>query len=191
MPITYQNKKADTYYLISKKTKKGKKRYYFTKHPRGELVEKFPQGYEIYENTYGQVFLKKKTSQSIPSAEKRALEQIIKANFEEDQYFLEVVNNAIVIYQADLEGLLSLNVGQGQIELNDFSSSEVTYTPVYKIELRSVDKEKKYRLLKHKSQGTLSSWQYIGSSEDIQKLIINNIEEIRELSKAGLRFQFE
>ncbi len=191
MAITYQNKKNDTYYLINKPTKKGKQRYYFTKYPADNLVEILPQGYEIYENTYGQVFLKKKTAKSIPTAEKKALQRLIRTNLDQNQYFLEIVNNAAVIYQADLEGVLTLNVGQGEIELNDFSAVELTYTPVYKIELLSADKDKKYRLLQHKSQGSLISWQYIDSSNDINQLIINHLNDISERSQDSLKFQFD
>ncbi|KKM87650.1 hypothetical protein LCGC14_1266760 [marine sediment metagenome] len=56
MLVTYINRKEDIYYLHKGKTKTGKPKYFFSKKRNGDLVEKIPDGYEIYENPNAQVF---------------------------------------------------------------------------------------------------------------------------------------
>ncbi len=64
MPVTYTNKSKKTYYLHHGKTKTGKPRYHFSMKDKGNLMEKIPEGYEIYEHpSNAQVFLRKKQPQ--------------------------------------------------------------------------------------------------------------------------------
>lgn len=59
MSIEYINRKAQKYYLHVGKTKTGKAKYYFATKSHGLLAETIPDGFEIFENPSGQVFLRK------------------------------------------------------------------------------------------------------------------------------------
>jgi hypothetical protein len=59
MAIEHINRKGKTYYLHEGKTKTGKPKYFFSMKSEGNLVNKMPEGYEIYENPNAQVFLRK------------------------------------------------------------------------------------------------------------------------------------
>lgn len=56
-----------TYSLHVKTTVAGKQYYFFSMNAEGPQVEKVPDGYEVYENVNGQVFLRKKA----PLSERR------------------------------------------------------------------------------------------------------------------------
>ena len=58
MPITHTNAKGKTYYLHQGTTKTGKPKYYFSIESNGELAESIPAGFEIYENSNTQLFLR-------------------------------------------------------------------------------------------------------------------------------------
>lgn len=59
MAIEYKNSIGQLYFLHMGKTKKGKTKYFFSQKPSGNLADKIPEGYEIYENVNSQVFLRK------------------------------------------------------------------------------------------------------------------------------------
>lgn len=74
MTIQYTNRIGKTYYLRQGTTKTGKTRYFFSgqKDGKGEAVDSFPDGYEIYEHPANtQVFLRKKRPQLITDREKQ------------------------------------------------------------------------------------------------------------------------
>ena len=59
MAVTYTNRKGTTYSLCRGVTKTGKTRYFFSREPVNEPVEKVPEGYEISESVNGIVSLAK------------------------------------------------------------------------------------------------------------------------------------
>ena len=78
MPITYDNRKKKKYYLHRGKTKTGKARYYFSMKNQGDLVNKIPDGFEIYEHpANAQVFLRQKKPQIITDLEKYLVDKKI------------------------------------------------------------------------------------------------------------------
>src|SRR5208283_313581 len=78
MPVTHVNRKRDTYYLHVGRSKAGKPRYWFAKTAEGDLVESIPEGYEIYENSDAQVFLRKIVPQLVIPAEVAVVEEGLK-----------------------------------------------------------------------------------------------------------------
>lgn len=58
MPVEYTNYKGDKYFLHEYVTKKGGKKYTFSKSIDGNLPDRIPDGFEIYENPSGQVYLR-------------------------------------------------------------------------------------------------------------------------------------
>jgi len=101
MPITYINRKEDTYYLNEGKTKTGKPKYYFSKKDKGNLVDSIPDGYEIYENPNAQIFLRRKMQTSIIKEELEIVKLELKTNKELQHYIVDIKDNRIIIYTAE------------------------------------------------------------------------------------------
>jgi hypothetical protein len=59
MPVTYTNRKGNTYYLCQGRTKTGKSRYYFARQPKDGSPEHIPEDYRISESVNGIVSLVK------------------------------------------------------------------------------------------------------------------------------------
>ncbi len=98
MPFTYTNRKNHTYYLHQPAPKTGAPRYIFSTAPGGNSVESMPEGYEIYENPNGIVFLRKEQPKIITENEiffvKNGLKNFAKINC----YLVDVKKNVISVF---------------------------------------------------------------------------------------------
>jgi len=103
MSIEHTNFRGKTYYLHGGKTRKGNPRYYFSMKPEGERVDFIPNGYEIYENPEGQVFLRKTRPRIISEEEQALVEKGMEEYAEVKHWKLDIKKDAIIIYTADRE----------------------------------------------------------------------------------------
>ena len=101
MPVTHVNRKRDTYYLHTGKTKTGKPRYWFSTKIEGDLVDAMPEGYEIYENPDAQVFLRKIVPQLVTPVEIAVVEEGLKRYAPGQNCVVDVQRKQIVIYHAE------------------------------------------------------------------------------------------
>lgn len=110
MPVSYVNRRGQTYYLQQRATKTGKMAYYFTMKSQGDLVEEIPDGFEVYESPNGRVFLRKIRPKVIADEEVEVV-RVELAQFRHLRYYqIEAKGKAITVYgpDQDVEGLSSL-----------------------------------------------------------------------------------
>jgi hypothetical protein len=100
MSIQHTARTGKIYYLHVGRGKSGKPNYFFSTEPEGPLVNSVPEGYEIYENVGGQVFLRRRKPQTINEGELALVKDALKRHAEEWRYKVEVKKNAIVVYEA-------------------------------------------------------------------------------------------
>ncbi len=101
MPVTYKNRKNQTYYLHQGKTKTGKPKYYFSMRKSGQLGEEIPDGYEIYEHpSNAQVFLRKKQPQLITELEKHLVNKYLKKLKTNRPYIIDIRAETITIFES-------------------------------------------------------------------------------------------
>jgi hypothetical protein len=110
MSIQHTTRTGKTYYLHAGKGKSGKPNYFFSPEPEGPLVNSVPQGFEIYENIGGQVFLRRKQPKLITDEELAMVQEARKRDAEEWRYRVEVKKTAVINHEAPdntarLEGL--------------------------------------------------------------------------------------
>src|SRR5712692_6104064 len=101
VPITHTNAKGKTYYLHQGTTKTGKPKYYFSMESNGALAESMPEGFEIYENSNAQVFLRRIPPKIITDEERRVVEAGMRTSADVKDYKIDVKGNVIAIYTAD------------------------------------------------------------------------------------------
>jgi hypothetical protein len=109
MPVTHLNRSKDVYYLHAGMTKTGKPRYWFSRSAEGDLVHAVPEGYEVYENPDGQVFLRKVLPQVVTPFEVAVVEEGLKRYAPGQQCIVDLKKEHIVVYHAervtfDIEG---------------------------------------------------------------------------------------
>jgi hypothetical protein len=99
MPVTYTNWRGVTYYLCRGVTKTGKPRYYFAREPKGEPVERIPEGWKISESVNGTVSLVKDRPVQIWPEELEAVEVAVQRHPKSHNYRVAVQDNRIEVYE--------------------------------------------------------------------------------------------
>jgi hypothetical protein len=159
MPVTHVNRKEDTYYLHSGRTKTGKPRYWFSKSEDGELVESIPKGYEIYENPDAQVFLRKIVPQLVTPFEVAVVTRGLE-RYAPEMCLVDVQGEYIVVYHAE----------KSKLDLADFPFA--FREPIFHgrfmkiIQFILVDEdERTFRVQRWCFRGSIDRWIDLGSSK--------------------------
>jgi hypothetical protein len=150
MPVTHTNRKGATYTLCRGLTKTGKPRYYFARQPKGEPVEKIPEGFRISESVNGRVSLVKDRPMQILPEEIDAVEAALGKHPRARDFRIGVKHDRIEVYELvgpGAEDLISAlaEQGLGTPNLADRIRAEIErygqFTPV----LRFILADKKRR----------------------------------------------
>ena len=99
MPVTYTNRKGQTYFLCKGTTKTGKPRYYFARQPQDEPVEQIPEGYKIIESVNGLVSLAKDRPSLIQPKEIAAVEAQVGKHRKSRRYRVVAKHDRIEVYE--------------------------------------------------------------------------------------------
>ncbi len=107
MSVTHSTRTGKTYYLHAGMTKTGKPKYYFSTKRDGTLVDTIPEGFEVYENIDGQVFLRTITKPTIQPEELSMVQAALLRHGEEWQYKAEIKKDTITVHEcgSDIAGL--------------------------------------------------------------------------------------
>lgn len=192
MDVHYTNRIGKMYYLREGKTKTGKPRYFFSaqQHGKGEVVDRIPDGYEIYEHPENaQVFLRKIRPQVITDLEKLLVNKAVKALNRSKRYLIDCKDENITIYES------SADVGELKNILSDFlkntplragltaddamnvlvNAANQHYTAM--LRFRLVDKERrKFTAERFCFRGAIDGWINICSPENLKTLVEMYIE---------------
>src|ERR1035438_9397585 len=102
MSTQHTTRTGKTYYLHVGQGKSGKPNYFFSTEPDGQLVNSVPEGFEIYENIGGQVFLRRKQPKLISDEELEMVKGALKRHAEEWRYRVEIKKTAIIIHETSV-----------------------------------------------------------------------------------------
>jgi hypothetical protein len=166
MPVTYVNRKRDTYYLHAGKTKTGKPKYWFSTKADGDLVDAIPEGYEVYENPDAQVFLRKIVPQLVTPAEVTVVEEGLKRFAPGQNCLVDVQGEQIVVYHAERVSLDLEGFGFGLTELPTFNRR---YTKVMRFTLVD-EKDRTFRVQRWCFRGSIDRWIDLWESGGVGKL---------------------
>jgi hypothetical protein len=146
MPVSYTNRKGQTYTLYRGQTKTGKPRYYFGRagQGQGEPVTELPSGFTISESVNGVVSLVKDRPSLIQPEEVAAIEAAVQQHPEAHRYRVAVKGNRIEVYEQvgpdynelvrelHLPGLSRPGLAE---ELRALEERHAQYTPVLRFTL--------------------------------------------------------
>jgi hypothetical protein len=110
MTVTHTSRTGKIYFLHAGVTKTGKAKYFFSLKQDAEQVDAIPEGFEIYENVNGQVFLRRIQKQIITPEELALVEGALREQGEAWEYRTEIKKNAIWVYESgtDVGGISDL-----------------------------------------------------------------------------------
>jgi hypothetical protein len=144
MPVSYTNRKGQTYTLYRGLAKSGKPRYYFgrSSQGQGEPVTEFPPGFTISESVNGVVYLVKDRPSPIRPEEVAAIEAGVQQHPEARGYRVADKHDRIEIYEQvgpDYEALLGelhmVGLARSGLaeRLQAFEEQHARYAPVLRL----------------------------------------------------------
>jgi hypothetical protein len=174
-PITYINRRSQTFYLHQGKTKTGRPNYFFSLKSSGPLADTVPEGYEVYENPEGQVFLRKKKPALIRDSEIKVVDEGMRKYSDIEYYSLDTKKNAIIVYLADqdIEGMRELLPERYIFKYRGIEkalNSILHYSPMMRFVLTDNEK-RRFVAERYCFLGSVDDWIYIGGPDKLEKLI--------------------
>lgn len=184
MGIEHISRTGKTYYLHAGTTKTGKPKYFFSLKQAGELVDTIPDGFEVYENIDGQVFLRKIPKQIITLNELMLVETALREQGEVWEYQAEIKKNAIIVYESgnDIGGMSDLMM---TYRGRPISTAERLRYAHYMAVMRFVLEDKDVRLFSTERfcfRGSIDDWIYIGGPGQLGDQISTYIKHLGQES---------
>jgi hypothetical protein len=173
MPVTHTNRKEQTYVLCQGTTKTGKPRYFFAREPKGEVLDRVPEGYQIEASVNGDVSLAKQRPQPIAAGELAAVEAALQRHPKRRNFAARAQGKHIVIYEREgLDiGALSARFGHlGPVPTSAVEALEETqpYLPIMRF-IR-LDPQTRRFAAKRWHFGGIGAWLDLGRSGEIKTL---------------------
>jgi len=194
MVLTHTNRKGDTYYLHQGLTKRGNPKYSFSRKKDGKLLETIPNGYEIYENPNGLVYLRKARPKIFSDEEITSVERGIREYTDLEFYKIDVEGNMIIILlplqDADsLKGLLCGCSSKTPEEITNILHKIITFVP--EMQLILTDKEKRlFSLKRYCYRGPRGHWMTLTSSSNLKSLVKKYFKHLKKESFFDLLPEF-
>ena len=173
------NKGKKIYYLHHGKTKTGKPIYHFSMNDKGNLMEKIPEGYEIYEHpSNAQVFLRKKQPQIVTDIENHLINKYLKKLKSSNRYLSDIKGKFITVFESnqnidDLKALFKrLPFGEHRSDacITEILEQETTYRPIMRFILE--DKKQRFFIAERFCfRGSVDDWIYIGGPDSLENLL--------------------
>ncbi len=179
--LEYVNRKGQTYYLHQGQTKTGKPKYFFSMKDKGILLDKVPEGWEIYENPNAQVFLRKTKPKLITKEETdivtKGMEQFCQLKY----YLLDVKDNTILVHIPNQDVDALTNILQLSNRLNpkimDAVNDSLSYSPIMKFILIS-QTERLFQTQRYCFRGFIDDWIDIGGNGKLEELVKKYVKHI-------------
>lgn len=177
MAVTYRNFRGDIYYLHRSKTKKGYWKYFFSKKENGTAeLDEIPQGYEIYENPNGQVFLRKITKQIIRPEELKIIEQGMKNYSKITDFKLDVKKNLVYIYT-----VVDFNTDDVILEMIGNSLNNKQYHSEMRFRL-DYEEPRTFSVERYNYLGSIDDWIFLNQSDNLEQLVKDYVKHLGEES---------
>jgi hypothetical protein len=180
--IKYTNRKGKTYYLHQGTTKNNKVRFYFSQNTEGDLADAMPDGYEIYENPNGGVYIRKARPQVISDDELAAVENELR-QFSHLRYCQVDVKKGIISIHTpdqDVDGLLEIARSFSMVddlEVQRTIEQLVTYSPELRFVL--VDREARlFQAQRYCYRGSIDDWIDIGEPGKMEELVDRYVKRL-------------
>jgi len=186
MSIQHTTRTGKTYYLHVGQGKRSKPNYFFSMEPEGPLVNSVPEGFEIYENVGGQVFLRRQQPKLITDEELAMVKEALKRHAEEWRYRAEVKKTTVIIYEApdNTAGLESIALPWiSKATIKEAAIQNASYMAVMRFVLAEPE-ERLFLAERFCFRGSVDDWIDIGGPT--QKLSVVLKKLIKHLGKESI-----
>jgi hypothetical protein len=175
MAVVHVNRERKEYYLHQRTDKKGGTRYHFSTSREGALAEEIPDGYEIYENPNGQVFLRRTDKIRILDREVSLVSAGVKRHTRLKNFLVDKKPRAIVICTPvqsvdDLTTILSQFTPFPTDAVASTVADFVDYEPMMRFTLVDED-ERLFQAERYCFKGGIDDWIEIGDADRLDRLV--------------------
>jgi len=168
-----ENSRGKSYFIKSKKTKKGNTTYYVTKKEDETCLDEIPTGYEVFEKyDSGLMFIRKKKSSLFSLREINAIKKGLEKNKSIIDYRINLHGGELAIYTAEKE--INDTSFESLKDLFYTQSQKSHYKSIWKrfeerMQIKIVqDKSGKYfEVKRYCYRGSVDDWITIGVESDI------------------------
>jgi len=167
--ISYVNRKNQTYYLSSKLTKTGKKRYFFTLNANSFHEHVIPIGFEIYESPVNaNVLLRKIKKKLFNNEEEKTIQDALNKNKSIMFYKIDYKGDRATIYTAENKNIIPNNI---KINIDEFNLiySKIVKSGYLEPIMQIIKTDESYFLRRMTFRGNCD-WFYIDSSSNLKIL---------------------
>jgi hypothetical protein len=182
MTIKYINCKDKAYYLHSGTTKTGKARYYFSPKTEGTLAKTIPEGYEVYENPHGQVFIRKIVPQLVTEQEVETIERGMRKFSDVKTFKLAVKKGTITVF-AGTTGFQSMHeiLGSAFGNLPSITEAKLAQNARYSEELQfelSSKEQRTFTVNRFCYRGSVDDWISISGPDTLARQVQQYVKHI-------------
>jgi len=172
MPVTYTNRRQQTYHLNALPTKTGGVKYSFAMTPAGQPVNAVPEGFEIYETPNGQVLLRRKQPERIRKEELATVETAVGQLKTRCLHWVEVRGRHLWIHQAEpmSHRMSEFFPHLSETSLREISARHASFQPMMRFGLADED-QRLFLPERYCFRGSVQDWIPIGRPEPLAKLI--------------------
>jgi hypothetical protein len=176
MPFTHASRRGKTYYLHVGKTKTGKDKHFCSTKSDGTLLDAVPEGFEVYENPDGLVYLRRKTRTLLTPEELGCVEEAVKreTSLKDYEFKIEHDQDTITVFTIndDPKAMLeALNPFRARHEhfVREFALRSGTFTAMMRFRL--VNSQKRlFDAERFCFRGSVDNWIPISRSEKLPAL---------------------
>ena len=178
MAVQYTNRKRMTYYLHEDNTKTGERRYYFSE-SEDNIVDTLPEGYEIYEHPYSQVFLRQIRPQIITENERAVVNKHVKVLTPSRRYIVDIWGKDITVFESheDIDALKEVfrkETPEG-FSLAEAINFTVSFRPVLRFTLENME-NRTFIAKRFCLPGAVDEWRRITGPDSLENLASEYVE---------------
>ena len=170
MPFTHTSRSGKTYYLHTGPKRGGGVQHYFSTKAKGQLADKIPDGFEVYETVNGQVYLRRHEPSLIRPHELGCIRERIGQRRGTFRYKMEARGAVLTIHESsqDLSFLREISPFLSPAAFEATGERFAHYQPILRFTL--VDTERRlFAPERYCFRGSVDDWISIGDHDTIEK----------------------
>lgn len=177
MPLEYENRRGDRYYVLEGKTKTGKPKFYCAKKPNGLRVEDLPEGWELHENPRDAIVTVRRVRPShILPADRESLNKWVFRYAGILYAIVEVEDDSLVVYTPDIDPNTPFEVLSMACEsrrrpeaVREWVLRRANYSPMFRFRLTNPD-TRAFCVDRWCFRGSVDGWYCLSGTESLAEL---------------------
>jgi hypothetical protein len=179
VPVSHASRTGKTYYLHTGPKRGGGVQYFFSTKAKGQLADKIPDGFEVYETVNGQVYLRRHEPPLIRPHELDCIRERIREPRGTHRYKMEARGAVLTIHESsqDFGFMREFNPFLSSAAIEETNEQFGHYQPILRFTL--VDTERRlFAPERYCFRGSVDDWISIGKPDTLEKLAAKYLKHL-------------